>query len=111
MAGLTNPSANEDIIDLCQKAFDDTSKDAEASQTALKAVANNLLLHEAMRPKFAASDYPFKVADRLQVLTMMSPLSRRTRNDDILGRGRGSPGRDDMLTNSLSPYLRRSLQI
>ena len=64
---MGHPSDSQDILSLSRKAFDDISVSAEVSQAALKAVANTLLLHETTRQEFAKSQYPCKVADRLQV--------------------------------------------
>ena len=111
MASLLNAAANEDIIALSRRAFDEVSEDTEASQIALKALANNLLLHEATRPKFAASNYPTRVADRLQVLSTSSPLSWKVKSDNNLGKRRGPPRGNDMLANSIFTHLWHSLQL
>ena len=78
-------SGTQDVLVLCRKAFDEVSDSTEASQAALKAVANTLLLHETTRQEFAKSTYPLKVADRLQVSIATSTVPKQMAGNTILG--------------------------
>ncbi|KAG8533210.1 uncharacterized protein KY384_001993 [Bacidia gigantensis] len=59
---------NADILALSKKTFDDPLQDHESSLTALKSVANTLLLKESSRQQFVDAGYAVKTADRLDVL-------------------------------------------
>ena len=60
-------TAEQDILHLSKKAFDEPGDDSETSVAAFKAVANALLLQEESRQTFADSEYAARTADRLRV--------------------------------------------